>query len=127
MPHPAVHALCLAIQTVTLQTSGIGGHEMVYFRGCPHESFERVLHCSGEADAGGGPPMTFADVIATRARFDTVARGEMIPGPFHLLQCHVVSLPPFCEDNAIASSVVARRTLATLFSPYQKWITESSQ
>jgi hypothetical protein len=122
-PHRVLHDLCLAIQSATLNPIGITGHEMVYFRGCHHESFERVLCCSGDNDSGG-PSMTLAHVIATRARLDAVARGEVTAGPFRLLSCHVVGLPPFCEDNLIASSNVARRALTTLFSP-QKWITGS--
>lgn len=124
-PHPTLHALCLAIQAATLSSTGIVGHTMVYFRGCPHESFERVLSCSGENE-GSGYPMTLEDVLATRTRLDAVARGEVIAGPFQLHQCHVLGLPSFCEDNAVASSLVARRALSTLFSP-QKWITDSLQ
>ena len=120
-PHPRVHELCLAIQVATLSHLGITGHDMMYFRGCPHESFERILCRSGENEASG-PPMTLADVLATRARVDAVVRGEVLASPFHLVQCHVITLPSFCEDNLIASSVVARRTLTTL-----KWITDSSK
>jgi hypothetical protein len=123
-PHPLLHELCLAIQSATLNPNGILGHEMVYFRGCPHESFERVLCCSGESD-GGGPLMTLADVLATRSRLDAVSRGEVTAGPFHLTRCHVIALPSFCEDNVVASSLVARRALTTLFSPQHKWITDS--
>lgn len=112
-PHPLIHRLVLAMETAALVDTGITSHAMLYLRGCPHDSFERLLDANADAD---GCPVALGDLLGMHKRLDAVARGTAPLGPFPLLARHVVHAPPYCDDNPVASLAVGRRALAAVLA-----------
>lgn len=112
-PHPAIRHLVLAMETAALADAGIDAHAMLYIRGCPHDSFERLLDANADSD---GCPTPLGDLLGMHDRLDAVARGTAPLGPFPLVARHIVHAPSYCDDNPVASLAVGRRGLAAILS-----------
>lgn len=112
-PHPVLQRLALDIQRATLQDAAITSHAILYMRGCPHESFERLLDANMDADGPGGPT-ALGDVLGVRDRLDAVARAEALAGPFRVSTRRVIHAPPFCDDNPVAAARVGRHALGVI-------------
>lgn len=110
-PHPALRRLVLEMETAALADTAITAHAMLYFRGCPHDSFERFLEANADAD---GWPMALGDLMGMHDRLDAVARGLAPLGPFPVVARHVLHTPPHCDDNPVDSRAIGRQALADI-------------
>lgn len=109
-PHPLLRQLQVDLTAAALVACGITSHQMIYLRGCPHESFERLL----EAEHSESIP-TLADLMGGQERLDAVIlRNEGPCTPFPLLKKYVVQLPTACDDNPLAAETVGRRAVGII-------------
>lgn len=113
VPHPVIRRLVLDMENAALADTGITSHAMLYLRGCPHDSFERILEANADAD---GCPVALGDLLGMHERLDDVARGCAPLGPFPVVARHVVHTPPYCDDNPVAAGAVGRRALAAILT-----------
>jgi hypothetical protein len=118
MPHPVIARLSVDIAAATLASCGIDSHECVYLRGCPHESFERILDAPDREMTFRDSPEplpTLGDVIGCRDRLDAALISRTDPcTPFPLSSVCVVNVPAACDENPLAVLGVAHRALENL-------------
>lgn len=118
-PHPVIARLSLDISATALGSCGIDAHEFVYLRGCPHESFERLVDQYDREmtfrDAPESLP-TFGDVIGCRDRLDMALIGRTTTcTPFPVQSVRLIEVLSACDENPLATVLTARRALDCAF------------
>ena len=111
-PHPVLMRLCLATTLALLPE--ITSHRVVYFRGCPHESFERVLDAGADEENPTDLAMSLGDIFGAHERLDAIVSGVAPPSPFRVTGLHVIPVPPYADDNPQDVSGVASMALRAI-------------
>lgn len=115
VPHPAVATMCLDMTRALLPD--VLAHALVYFRGTPHESFERVLDVAAQEDdviATEAAAITLADILGTQERLDGIMHRSILPSPFPVTGVHTIDIPLYCNDNPVETVNAVTQTLRVL-------------
>lgn len=113
VPHPVLEKLAIDIARAAMAGYGIDGHDILYFRGCPHESFERSLEHvdqqhSFRETCVDGRVATLGDLMGARERADLFGAEH---SPFVVRLWDRIELPTHCDENPLAVEQIGRRAL----------------